>query len=86
VPRARRERLRRRERGRRRRPAGRVRGRVEAEVVSVTPVGGRVRIGLQAGQPLVAEVTQASVERLGLRPGARVAATWKAAATRLVPR
>ena len=65
--------------------AGSARNRVEASVVSVTPVGGRVRIGLQAGQPLVAEVTQVSVEQLGLRPGARVAATWKAAATRLVP-
>jgi molybdate transport system ATP-binding protein len=66
--------------------AGSARNRLEAEVVSVTPVGGRVRIGLQAGQPLVAEVTQTSVERLGLRPGAHVAATWKAAATRLVGR
>jgi molybdate transport system ATP-binding protein len=65
---------------------GSARNRLEAEVVSVAALGGRVRIGLAAGQPLVAEVTQASVQRLGLRPGVRVAAAWKAAATRLVAR
>jgi molybdate transport system ATP-binding protein len=53
-------------------------------VVSITTVGNRVRLGLTGPQPLVAEVTLASVERLGLRAGARVVATWKASATRLV--
>ena len=57
-----------------------------AEVVSITEIGGRARVGLLAGQPLVAEVTVASVHDLGLAPGARVVATWKAAATRLTPR
>lgn len=60
------------------------RNRIMATVVSVTVVGGRARIGLAAGQPLVAEITDASVSALGLRPGDRVAATWKATATRLV--
>jgi molybdate transport system ATP-binding protein len=55
-----------------------------AEVVSVTTVGNRVRLGLAGPQPLAAEVTRASAERLGLRPGAPVTASWKAAATRLV--
>jgi molybdate transport system ATP-binding protein len=55
------------------------------EVVSVTVIGGRARIGLTAGQPLVAEVTTAAVRELALAPGARVTATWKAAATRLAP-
>ena len=59
--------------------------RVEAEVVSVNELGNRVRIGLRCPQPLAAEVTAASVHRLGLAPGARVTASWKATATRLTP-
>ena len=54
--------------------------------MSVTAVGDRVRVGLAAGQPLVAEVTAAAVRELALAPGTRVVATWKAAATRLTPR
>jgi molybdate transport system ATP-binding protein len=57
-----------------------------AQVVSVTEIGGRARVALLAGQPLVAEVSVASVRALALSPGARVTATWKAAATRLTPR
>jgi molybdate transport system ATP-binding protein len=60
------------------------RNRVIADVTSVTRVGGRVRLGLSAGQPLVAEVTEAAVGELDLRPGRRVTASFKAAATRLV--
>jgi molybdate transport system ATP-binding protein len=60
--------------------------RLSAEVVSVTSVGGRVRVGLAAGQPLAAEVSEAAARELGLRPGVRVAATWKATATRLIAR
>jgi molybdate transport system ATP-binding protein len=56
------------------------------EVVSITEIGGRARVGLQAGQPLVAEVSVVAVRELGLAPGVRVTATWKAAATRLAPR
>jgi molybdate transport system ATP-binding protein len=59
---------------------------VRAEVLSVTAVGGRARVGLAAAQPLVAEVTAAAVRDLELAPGAQVTATWKAAATRLTPR
>jgi molybdate transport system ATP-binding protein len=57
---------------------------LRAEVLSVTTVGNRVRLGLAAPQPLAAEITAVSAERLELRPGSRVTATWKAAATRLV--
>jgi molybdate transport system ATP-binding protein len=64
--------------------AGSARNRLAAEVVSVTTVGGRVRLGLIAGQPLVAEVSQAAAHELDLRPGAHVTASWKAAATRLI--
>ena len=39
------------------------------EVVSVTAVGNRVRAGLAAPQPLVAELSDASAHELGLTPG-----------------
>jgi molybdate transport system ATP-binding protein len=62
------------------------RNRLAVEVTSVTALGNRVRIGLAAPQPLAAELTGASAARLALAPGARAIATWKAAATRVVPR
>ena len=65
---------------------GSARNHLSAEVVSVTAIGGRARIALAAGQPLVAEVTVAAARELGLEPGRRITATWKAAATRLTPR
>ena len=65
-------------------PHGSAENRLAAEVVSITTIGNRVRLGLAGPQPLVAEVTLASVERLGLEAGARVVAAWKASATRLV--
>ena len=58
---------------------------LEVAVVSVTAVGNRVRVGLAAPQPLTAELTEPAVERLHLRPGERVIASWKATATRLLP-
>jgi molybdate transport system ATP-binding protein len=64
--------------------AGSAQNHLGAEVTSVTAIGNRVRIGLASPQPLVAEVTGAAVDRLALAPGARVTATWKAAATRLL--
>jgi molybdate transport system ATP-binding protein len=65
-------------------PHGSSQNRLPAEVLSVTTVGNRVRLGLAAPQPLAAEVTSTAAEALGLRAGARVTASWKAAATRLV--
>jgi molybdate transport system ATP-binding protein len=56
-----------------------------AEVVSVTTIGNRVRVGLATPQPLTAEVTGPAVEALRLAPGQRVVASWKATAARLVP-
>jgi molybdate transport system ATP-binding protein len=67
-------------------PHGSARNRLAAEVTSVTEIGARVRVGLATPQPLAAEVTAESVSELGLRPGARVSAVWKATATRLMPR
>jgi molybdopterin-binding protein len=65
-------------------PHGSAQNRLAAEVLSVTEIGNRVRVGLLAGQPIAAEVTRPAVRDLELRPGARVTASWKAAATRLV--
>jgi molybdate transport system ATP-binding protein len=58
--------------------------RLSAQITSVTTVGSRVRLGLSAGQPLAAEITGRALEDLHLAVGARVLATWKATATRLV--
>jgi len=65
-------------------PHGSTQNWLAAEVLSITTVGNRVRLGLACPQPLVAEITSASAERLQLRPGAKVTAMWKAAATRVV--
>jgi molybdate transport system ATP-binding protein len=58
--------------------------RLSARITSVTTVGNRVRLGLAAGQPLVAEVTGKAVDELQLAVGIEVSASWKATATRLV--
>lgn len=65
---------------------GSSRNRLVAQVATVTVIGNRVRVGLALPQPLVAEITRPALERLALAPGARVVASWKASATRLVPR
>jgi len=67
-------------------PTGSARNRLDVEVVSVTEIGNRVRVGLAAPQPLAAELTGASAAQLGLAPGVRAVASWKAAATRVMPR
>jgi molybdate transport system ATP-binding protein len=51
----------------------------------VTPLGPRVRVGLALPQPLVAEITPAACERLGLHPGAATVAAIKATAAQLLP-
>ena len=58
--------------------------RLAGEVGSVTPVGNRVRVAVSVPQPLSTEVTARSAETMGLRPGTRVIAVWKATATRLI--
>jgi molybdate transport system ATP-binding protein len=53
-----------------------------APIASMVPVANRVRVCIG---PLTAEITAASAERLGLRPGDQVVASFKATGTRLVP-
>jgi molybdate transport system ATP-binding protein len=53
-----------------------------APVTSIAPVGNRVRVHVG---PVVAEITAASAERLELRPGVTVTASFKATSTRLFP-
>jgi molybdate transport system ATP-binding protein len=62
------------------------RNHLEVEVLSVTTVGTRVRVGLAAPQPLTAELSEASARELNLARGGRAVASFKAAATRVLPR
>jgi molybdate transport system ATP-binding protein len=59
--------------------------RLSGRITSITAVGNRVRLGLAAGQPLIAEVTGRSRDDLKLAVGLEVMASWKATATRLIP-
>jgi molybdate transport system ATP-binding protein len=58
--------------------------RVAGEVASVTEIGNRVRVVLATPQPLTVEITGRSADALGIEPGARLVAAWKATATRLI--
>jgi molybdate transport system ATP-binding protein len=55
---------------------------IRGEVRSLVALGNRVRVRVG---PLTAEITAASAERLGLREGESVVASFKATAARLVP-
>jgi molybdate transport system ATP-binding protein len=66
------------------RPVGSAQNHLRVRVVSVTAVGNRVRVGLAAPQPLTAELSDAAVHALDLKPEVPVIATWKASATRLL--
>jgi len=61
------------------------RNHLDVEVLSVTTVGTRVRVGLAAPQPLTAELSEASARELDLARGGRAVASFKAAATRVLP-
>ena len=66
-------------------PPSSERNRLPATVRGLTRMGNRVRLALEAGQPLTAELTAEAVTELGLAPGSEVVAGWKATATRLIP-
>jgi molybdate transport system ATP-binding protein len=55
---------------------------IRGEIRSLVGLGNRVRVRVG---PLTAEITAASAERLGLREGETVVASFKATAARLVP-
>jgi molybdate transport system ATP-binding protein len=55
---------------------------VRGAIASLVPIGNRVRVRVG---PLTAEITAASAERLALRAGDEVVASFKAAGVRLVP-
>jgi molybdate transport system ATP-binding protein len=63
-------------------PADSALNHLRAPVSSIVPVGNRARVRVG---PLTAEVTAASVERLGIRVGEPAVASFKASGTRLVP-
>jgi ABC-type sulfate/molybdate transport systems ATPase subunit len=63
-------------------PADSALNHVQAPITSLVRVGNRVRVRVGA---LTAEVTAASVERMGLTTGEPVVASFKATATRLLP-
>ncbi len=65
-------------------PHGSAQNRLTAQVLSVTTIGNRMRVGLAGPQPLAAEITITAAEQLAIRTGVTVTATWKATATRLV--
>ena len=55
---------------------------LRGQITSIVPHGNRVRVRVG---PVTAEITTASAERLALRPGETVIASFKATGTRLVP-
>ena len=55
---------------------------IRATVASIVPLGNRTRVRIG---PIVAEVTAASADRLALREGDVVVASFKATATRVLP-
>jgi molybdate transport system ATP-binding protein len=63
-------------------PSDSTQNHLRAPIESIVPVGNRMRVRLG---PLTAEVTAASAQRLGLRTGETVVASFKATGTRLVP-
>jgi molybdate transport system ATP-binding protein len=65
-------------------PEGSALNAVAGSIRRVAVVGNRARISVDSKPPIVAEVTEESVRRLGLGGGSIVVASWKATATRLV--
>jgi molybdopterin-binding protein len=61
------------------------RNRLPGRVSRVTPSGPLVRVSVDCGVPLVALITRASAEQMGLAVGRPVVATFKATAAHLIP-
>ena len=67
------------------RPEGSARNVVPVTVTEVRPQGGRVHVRLDGRPPLRADITVASMEALGLRPGTALFASIKATEIRVEP-
>ncbi len=67
-------------------PVGSARNVFDGEVRWIAIEGDRARVRVGSAPPLVADVTVGSVERLGLREGVRVWASFKAVEVRVLPR
>lgn len=67
-------------------PEGSALNRLTGPVRRVTGVGNRVRVTVGSLPPVVAELTDESLHRLGIGPGVAVVASWKATGTRVIPR
>ena len=67
-------------------PHDSARNHLDVDVVSVTTIGPRVRVGLATPQPMTAELSEASARGLALARGGRAIASFKAAAARVLPR
>ncbi len=65
---------------------GSARNRLDGEVRDVVPKGPVTQVRLDVGFPLTALVTRQSALDLGLRPGSRIRAVFKASSVHLIPR
>jgi molybdate transport system ATP-binding protein len=65
-------------------PTGSARNAFVGRVTSVAIDGDRARIRMSTRPPLVAEITTASVDRLGLREGVQVWASFKAVEVQVI--
>ena len=65
---------------------GSAQNRLEGRVVSSTTIANRLRVTVDAGQPVTAEVTDRGAQAVDLAVGKPIALTWKASATRLIER
>jgi molybdate transport system ATP-binding protein len=66
-------------------PSGSARNALEGRITSIAVEGERARVRIASRPPLVAEVTPGSVERLDLREGVIVWASFKAVEVQVVP-
>jgi molybdenum ABC transporter ATP-binding protein len=67
-------------------PQGSARNVLVGPVERVSGIGNRIRVVVRSSPSIVAEVTDGSLDRLGIAPGVRVVAMWKATGTRLIAR
>jgi molybdate transport system ATP-binding protein len=66
--------------------AGSAQNRLVGRVVSSTTIANRLRVTVDAGQPVTAEITDPGAQALDLTVGGTIALSWKASATRLIDR